>query len=879
MNGTGRSWRGALAQAAAAVLATATWAAVPSPQEVLGIEVGADRVLASYGETARYLTALAEASDRVTLVGMGPTVENRSMLAVAISTPENLARIADLRDSWARLADPRGLSAGDRAALVARTPSCALITAGIHGNEVAGPQAALLFAHRLAAAAADSEEERWLRNVVVLIVPSLNPDGQDAVVTWYRTWLGTPYEGSNLPALYHRYAGHDNNRDFVYLTQPESRALNRLAYHDWHPQLFLDLHQMGPVGPRQFVPPFADPIAPNVNPLVWRVTSHLGTLMALRLEEQGKTGVVSGWTFDGNWIGGTRNTGWWKNVFGVLTETAGAALATPIEVDPNELRAGGKGLVDYRQQVNFPNPWPGGKWGLADAVSYQLGVMGAFVEFASTHRGDLLADVATMAAGAVAKGGTEAPYAYLVPAGGDDPGRRAHLVGVLAEAGVEGFVAPDGVRAGGVDYPVGTVVFPAAQPLRQYLIEVLERQHYPEISPAAGADILLPYDITAWSMPLAFGVPVVRVDAGKPIGRLVPLGADTYRTPGSLTGEGNVAVLPAGQVGSFALANRALAAGGRVARLTSATAVGTTPMAAGSFAVRGVDRTAVDTLARELGVTAVMTEALPVASTALHAVTVGVYHPDWGLEDAGWLRFVLERAGYRVAVVTNRTLAGDLSGKVNVLVLPPVEGRRLVEGGERFTTVPPPPEYRRGIGRDGVEQIRRFFAAGGTVLAFGASAEWLADTLDLPVSNALKGLTRDQFYSPGAMLEVEVDPGSPLSWGMPGRVAAMVDDGVGFATRPTGGETARTVAARYPDEPLVLSGYARGEERLRRRAAVVEVRRGRGRAVLYAFAPYFRSQTEADFPLLFNAVAEEMMDADPPTPARAATKGAQAARE
>lgn len=858
-----------LVVAAAVAAVSADAASVPSPKDVLGLDVGQDRVLALYSESERYLEALAAASDRVEPVAMGPTVEGRTMRALAISSPANLARIDELRRGWARLADPRGLTAAERERLLASLPSCALITAGIHGNEVAGPQAALLFAHRLAAAAPDSAEAAWLERTVVLLVPSLNPDGQEMVVGWYRKWLGTPYEGSGFPALYHRYTGHDNNRDFVYLTQPESRALNRLAYREWRPQVFLDLHQMGPLGPRQFVPPFADPIAPNVHPLVWRVTSHLGTLMSLRLEENGRAGVISGWTFDGNWIGGTRNTGWWKNVFGVLTETAGAALASPIDIDPGELRAGGKGLVDYRQQVNFPHPWQGGRWGLSQAVAYQLDVMAAFVEFASTYRADLLGYVTEMAAQAVAQGESEAPRAYLVPPDPTDPGRSRALVELLVEAGVEGFVAPQGVSADGRSYPPGTAVFPTAQPLRQYLVEVLERQQYPEISPAPGADILLPYDITAWSMPLAFGVEVVGAREGSPQGRLQPVTQESLAPAGAASGRGPWVVVPAGQLGGFAFANGALARGGTAARLTGDTEVGGTRFAAGSFVVGGLDDAAVEALARESGVRVERVAARPEGARPLSPVTVGVFHPHWGLEDAGWLRFVLERAGFTVEAVTPEAVAaGSLARRIGVLVLPAMDGRRLVEGPGRGGAVPPPPEYRKGIGAKGVEAVKAFHREGGTVLAFGASADWLAEALDLPVSNTLRGVSREEFSCPGAMLEVEVETATALGWGMPGRATAMIDDSSAFQTRPTAGETVRVVAARFPDRPLLLSGWIRGEERMRRRAAVVEVRQGEGRAVLYAFAPHFRAQMRGTFPLLFNAVTEEMMDAPAAKPGR-----------
>ena len=832
-------------------------AAPPSPGEVLGIEVGADRVLASYAESERYLRALAAASDRVRVVDLGPTVEGRTMIAAVVTSAANLARLDELRAGWAQVADPRGLDAAARERLIASLPSCALITAGIHSNEVAGPQAALLLAHRLAAAPEGSRESRWLERMVLLIVPSLNPDGQDATVAWYRKWLGTPYEGSQPPFLFHRYAGHDNNRDFVYLTQPESRALNRFVYHDWHPQLFCDLHMMGGTGPRQFVPPFADPIAPNVHPFVWRVTSHLGTLMALRLEEAGKTGVVSGWTFDGNWIGGTRNTGWWKNVFGVLTETASAALASPVKVDDNELRGGGKGLVEYRPQINFPNPWRGGVWGLADAVSYQLVIMDAVVEFAATERAAVLRDVATMAGQAVARGAHEAPRAYLVPPDGD-PARRAHLVRLLLEAGVEGDVAAGPVVADGVTYPAGTVVFPAAQPLRQYLVEVMERQRYPEIEPAPDADILLPYDITAWTMPLELGIRAVRAE-GEVSGKLEKVDSEWAPALPPATGTGSVFVVPAGQLGGFAAANRALRLGGRVARLTAPAPAAPTALAAGSFVIEGLAPGVRDEVAARSGVVGALVPSRPAAAVPLRRVRVGVYHPNFGLEDAGWLRFVLENAAFDVEVVGSAAVAsGEFARNVEVLVLPPLDGKTIVDGPSQRGPAPVPPEYRRGIGKDGVEAVRRFFASGGTLIAFGPSADWLSETLDLPVTDTLKGVKREDFHCPGALLQLAVDDASPLGVGLPERIAAMVEWGTAFRTNPVIGEQTRAVAAHFPDGPLALSGWLRGEDKLRRRAAAVEVTRGGGHAVLFAFAPYFRGQTEAAFPLLFNAVFERM---------------------
>ncbi len=385
--------------------ASASSAFAPSPSEHLELSVGADRTLADWGQIVSYFRALDAASDRVEVTTIGKSTLGEEMILAAISTPENLANKGRIREIARRLADPRGLSEADAAALVKDGKVVLLVTCAIHASEIASTQMAMEWAHALATAE-DAETKRRLSEVVLLLVPSLNPDGQRMETDWYRKNLGTRWEGSRMPWLYHHYTGHDNNRDFTQLTQVETKAISRVLYHDWFPQVFLDEHQMGASGPRMFVPPYAEPLDPDIHPLVIREVNLIGSLMSMRLEQAGKSGVISGWAFDASWPGGSKNTAWWKNVTGILTEVASVRVATPVEVPATELRGGGKGLVTYGTQVNFPNPWRGGEWRLRDIMDYERIASDALLEYCATHRQDVLSNMLARARASIAAAGS-----------------------------------------------------------------------------------------------------------------------------------------------------------------------------------------------------------------------------------------------------------------------------------------------------------------------------------------------------------------------------------------------------------------------------------------------------------------------------------------
>ena len=478
-------------------------AALQSPSQFLGFEVGADRTLADYRQIVSYFRALAAASPRVQIETLGKTTLGEDLIMAVISSEANMHNLPRIRAIAKQLADPRGLTDPQVDALVREGKSIVVVTCNIHSSEIASSQMAMEWAYALATAN-DPETQRRLDNAVLLLVPSLNPDGQIMITDYYRKFLGTRYEGGRLPWLYHHYVGHDNNRDWYMLTQLETKAMNRAVYQEWFPQVWVDEHQMGTDGPRMFIPPFADPVDATVNPLIWREANLIGSNMAFRLEQAHKSGLIYGYSFDAYWLGGTRNTGWWKNVTGLLLETASARIATPARIEPTELRGGQKGLIEYKATINHPNPWPGGTWRMRDIMDYERIASDALIEIATNYHDDLLRDIVSRARAAVGSG------AYRIPHSQRDWPTAQFMTSILLEHGVEVQQAENG------DYWI-----PMAQPYSKFVTELLEPQRYPEVRLQPGKEILRPYDVATWTLPLAMGVTVERVAAGVPAGRRV----------------------------------------------------------------------------------------------------------------------------------------------------------------------------------------------------------------------------------------------------------------------------------------------------------------------------------------------------------------------
>ena len=479
-------------------LATWTFAEttkIPTPTEFLGFTVGADRQLADYKQLVSYFKTLAAASKQIEIEDLGPSTMGNPLIQAAISSEENLRNKTRYKEIARKLADPRGTSEKEREELIRQGKVILLISCNIHASEIGSTQMVMEWAHDLITSR-DTVTRQFLENVILLIIPSLNPDGQLMEVEWYRKNLGTPYEGGRMPWIYHPYVGHDNNRDWCMLTQKESKVVNHAVYFDWFPQVWLDEHQMGSTGPRMFVPPYTNPVADKLHPLLWREVDHMGTTMSWRLEQQKKSGVVYAYMFDAYWPGGTKNTAWWKNIFGLLTEVASVRLATPITVEAGELAGGGKGLIDYRQQTNFPNPWPGGTWRLRDIMDYERIASDALLETCARFREDILKDKLAMTLAAI-HSGNPGEY-YQISMKQRDSIGAARLAHLMAENGAAVEYQPE----------EKSFFIASAQPMASFIKEMLEPQRYPKVHPVSGSAILTPYDVTTWTLPLMMGVTI-----------------------------------------------------------------------------------------------------------------------------------------------------------------------------------------------------------------------------------------------------------------------------------------------------------------------------------------------------------------------------------
>ena len=856
--------RNLVALAAVVVLTGLTAAAQTSPEAFLGHKVGADRKLADYWKIKAYLEKLDAESPKLQLLTIGETTLKKPMIMAVITSEANMARLDRYKEIARRLKDPRALGPEEAAKLAVEGKTILLITCSLHASEIAASQMSMEFAYDLVTGKTPFDAGKVLDNVIVLLVPTSNPDGHQMECEWYAKNLGTKYEGGNMPWLYHHYAGHDNNRDWFMFNLSESRAVTKVLYHEWFPQIHIDEHQMGSDDARLFVPPFMNPPVPNVQPLVWRGINLLGVNMALDLQKKGFRGVVHGRSFTGWWIGACDDTGWLHNINSLLSEAASVNLASPIYIEPTEISR------EYAEKrMEFPDPWPGGWWRLRDIVDYELTLSMSLVRTASLYREDILLNTYTMNKNSIEQVDKGQPYAYVIPAAQNDPPTAMKMLDILMYGGVEIHRAAADFVAGGRLYPAGAFVILMAQPNKPYAWALLEKQKYPDLRQFPGGPPIPPYDNAGWTLPLQMGVACDEVETPFEA-RLEMIDKAPSPVLPEGRGQGAYVALSSKLNASYAAAFALLKDKAEVVRTTAAVKAKGADIPAGTFIVKGTPevKKALPELLARLGIAT--TDLDDIAGIPVGAVKnprIGLYRSWWANMDEGWTRFVFDDLGVPYVTLRNADFKPPKKGKVDLkakfdIIVFAAENLDIIKTGKvdpsspwaRWFT-PNPPEYEGGIEKEGVEALKAFVEEGGILVTLNEACSLAFKDLEVPAMNALERIDRTKFFCPTSVLKLKVDPASPIGYGLPEETPAMFSDSVAMSTWvPASTEWDRRVVASFAEEDVLLSGWLLGEDVIARKAAVVDTRHKKGHIILIGIASQMRAQSHGTYKFLLNAL-------------------------
>ncbi len=764
-----------------------------TPQEVLGFKPGTDRTIADWTQITNYFQQLDQASASVQLQNIGRTTLGRPMFAAFISAPDNIRDLARYQEIQRQLSDPRTVpDNAARARLLRDGKTIVAISCSIHATEIVASQMSMQLAYELARAD-DPETKEILQNTILILIPSANPDGLDIVAGWYRQTLGTPFEGSAPPELYHHYAGHDNNRDWFMMNLAETKNITRLFWREWYPQIVYDVHQMGGDGARFCLPPFHEPANPSIPAGIVRETGLLGYEMASALQTKGYRGVVTDAMFDMWWHGGFRSAPYFHNSVGILSEAASAKLMTPTNIKDTTLaRFKARGMASATEPaLNFPDPWPGGSWTPNDIMAMEMTAARALLTRAARYRRQYLTNFYEQGSYNVREKGSDPrhPLAYFIQPGQGREEEIAKFVGLLVEQGVEVYrldkefhqrLSPPAQEY--AEVPAGSYIVFLAQPQRYNVQALFEVQRYPNRVGADGS-VERPYDVTGWTLPQMMGVEVFSLTESKE--KREEIKATLLRDPLQVRRD-------------FGL-----------------------PLAAGPRSP----------IANPLG---------------KNAPRIGLYKSWTAAMDEGWTRYVFDTFNVPYASVRDADIRGGaLRGKFDVLIVPSMKAKEIIEGNKATEY---PVEYTGGMTAAGVENLRQFVNAGGTLMVWDDSAGFAIEQFKLPLRETTKGVPPAKFYCPGSLLRVNLTRGD--------KSAVLLDVYFINSTAFEATDPAQvTVRATYAEKDTLLrSGWLLGPEYVADKIAQAEVAYGQGRIILFGFRPQHRGQMWGTFPLIFDAL-------------------------
>ena len=836
-----------------------------SPEEFLGHKVGADRKLADYTQIRDYFLKLDKESDKITVLPIGESTLDKEMILAVITSPENMTRLDEFKAVTKKLRDARNIGKEEALLLADQGKIMVLFTCNLHSTEIASSQMAMEFAFKLVTGDTPFDANAVLDDVILLLCPSSNPDGTQMVTEWYRKYLGTKYEGGSMPWLYHHYAGHDNNRDWYMFNLNETKAITKVLYHEWIPQIHIDEHQMGSTGARLFIPPFMDPPIPNVHPLLWRSIALCGMNMAYDLQKNGFNGVVHGRSFTGWYIGACDDTSWLHNTIGLLSEMASVKMATPIYVEPTELP---ESYIDKRMQ--FPDPWPGGWWRLRDIVDYELTLSMSLIKTAYLHRKDILFNFYKMCKAAIENQEKGQPYAFIIPKSQRDYPTTLKMLNVLKYGGTEIHQAQQDFVADGKNYPAGSYVVLMSQPYRPYAQALLEKQDYPDMRQYPGGPPTPPYDNAGWTLPLQMGVKCEQID--------MPFKAELKKMDEIVFPEitapeaaAPYLLLDSKENASYSVIFSLMQEKAEVYRTRNGY---TTPDGdhgcKGSFLVKNtsaVQKILPELLDKYHAEAFELQDVSNIPKDPLKRHRAALYQSWRSNMDEGWTRYVFDEQGIPFTTLHNEDFKGkknkkvDLNEKFDVIVFAD-ENADIIKTGKPSPTSPYaryysgniPPDYEGGIEKEGVEALKTFVENGGILVTLNNACGLVFKEFKPPVSDALEKVERTKFFCPSSLLKINVNNSTPIGYGMPAEAAALFNRSLGLDTRIPSGDWERKVVASYPRENILMSGWLVGEDVIARKAAVVDLTYKKGHIILIGFRCQHRAQTHGTYKFLMNAL-------------------------
>ncbi len=889
--------------------------AVPAPESVFGFKAGTDNKLATYDQSIEYFGKLATSSKYLKLLEAGKTTQGRTMYFALISDPKNLAKVDRYREIAQRLAHPDGLTDDQARKLAIEGKAFVHIDGGCHATEVAGPQMTPLLAYNLLNRVDDPRVKEILQNDILILWPTMNPDGQQMVGEWLLKNAGTPYEQSGLPRLYQEYVGHDNNRDAYMINMIESRVMEHF-WRQWEPHVIYVFHQAAPFPTRIWLPPFSEPVGIDAPYLASREVNMIGMAIAKGLEERGQVGATHmGTSFDAWYPGYVDYAPIFKNIPAFWTETAGN-MAAPREYSINDIP---QNFRDLRPQSLYSSPWPGGWWRLGDAVAYNETAALAVLEYAAKYKQSLLYNRYQAGRDQIARGRKDAPYAYFIPQDQRDPAAAVELLRRLAFAGVRVLQLTAPVTLDKTAFPAGTWVVPTDQEFAAMARMVLNVQKYPDLRQYPGGPPLRPYDAAGWTLPLQMGVkwtaaaapltddmrarmkllgpmPDPRIQATPynltaaddpaPFDSVPGIGFDSNPAaaavvppPGKVSGSGPVLAVDPAQNNAFRALNHAWKQGASVQYTAGA------PGAGARYLIQGLAESVQSELIRSLALIAERTAA---TGTPVKKPRIGLFQPWSGSMDEGWTRWVLERYGFEFVSLHPEDFHSPLRDKVDVIILAddarlPLEGAGgRGEGGGRGAGAPPAgaaaqagargqaggaapaaggrmggtarvvrPEYAYALTQDDLAGFEKFIRSGGTLVCFNNAWRFAAQQFKLPIKNAVEGLRPEEFFLRASIVEVTTDPTHPVMAGMPEKAAVFVDSSPVFQTLD--GFKGKVLAKYAETGSPLLSGYLIGEKYLQGKAAALDVELDQGHVVLIGFRPQWRGQPFGTFRVVFNS--------------------------